>query len=135
MVNFPTKNRATLILTTDSSSWTSKTHITEVSCKSNEFDKLTQKNALTIVRESFQIWTARNFPQMCPFLMQNWTRKTMEASPSPCGDPSTRYAPFPYKNRVQGHRKWVHLKFDNVFEFVRLENRYNRCFLQIERIR
>ncbi len=41
------KNGANSILMTDFSSATSKTPITEVSPKSNEFDQLTQKHALT----------------------------------------------------------------------------------------
>ncbi len=42
-----TKNGATSILIQELNLWTSKTPITKVSCKSNEFDKFTKKRSLS----------------------------------------------------------------------------------------
>ncbi len=63
-----TKNGATSILRTDSNSATLKTTIIAVSSKSNEFDKLIQKNAL-IVRAFWKISTFLKLSEKFPILL------------------------------------------------------------------
>ncbi len=48
----------------DSSSGGMYNIIIDYYCKSNEFDNLSQKNALTVVGEFLKIWTFQKFTQM-----------------------------------------------------------------------
>ncbi len=127
-----TKNVATSILTQDSNFWTSKTPITEISCKSNEFDKFTKKSSLTGIfpnLDTSKIFT--NVPRPSVKLNKENDGEVAEAV-----RPTVLiYAQIVCRNGAQVNQKWCYLDFDPGIEFVDLKSRYNRSFVQIERIR